>query len=81
MSAQRKKSKRSFESIRRRVIQTTAKAWNLDEASTSPGGISRKSDTRVRRNTASHGNPPVGSGLSEVEFSPMEEVLHEEVPF
>ena len=27
------------------------------------------------------GNPPVGSGLSEVEFSPMEEVLHEEVPF
>jgi transposase-like protein len=27
------------------------------------------------------GNPPVRSGLSEVEFSPMEEVLHEEVPF
>jgi hypothetical protein len=30
---------------------------------------------------ASLGNLPVRSGLSEVEFSPMEEVLHEEVPF
>ena len=30
---------------------------------------------------ATPGNPPVRSGLSEVEFSPMEEVLHEEVPF
>ena len=27
------------------------------------------------------GNPPVRPGLPEVEFSPMEEVLHEEVPF
>jgi len=54
MSTQRKKSKRNFESIRRTVIQTTAKAWNLDEASTSPGGISRKSEIRVRRNAANY---------------------------
>ena len=36
MSVQRKKSKRNFESIRRAVIQTTAKAWNLDKASAAP---------------------------------------------
>ena len=51
MSTQRKKYKRNFESIRRTVIQTTAKAWGLDEASTSPGGISGKSEPRVGMNT------------------------------
>jgi hypothetical protein len=54
MSIQRRKSKRSVESIRRTVVETTAKAWRLDEASTSPGGISGKSETRVRRIAASH---------------------------
>ena len=58
MSIQRKKSKRGFESIRRKVVQTTAKAWRLDEASTSPGGISGKSETRVRQASAE----PVQSG-------------------
>jgi len=35
----------------------------------------------IQRRGNPKGNPPVRSGLSEVEFSPMEEVLHEEVPF
>ena len=30
MSAKRKKSQRSFEAIRRTVIQTTAKAWGIE---------------------------------------------------
>lgn len=36
MSIQRKEPKRNFDSIRRTVIQTTAKAWNLDKASAEP---------------------------------------------
>ncbi|NBS97578.1 MAG: hypothetical protein EBT08_15770 [Betaproteobacteria bacterium] len=32
MSGLKKKSQRSFEAIRRTVIQTTAKAWKLDQA-------------------------------------------------
>jgi len=30
MSVQKKKSQRSFEAIRRTVIQTTAKAWGIE---------------------------------------------------